>query len=645
MIQIFWIFVIVAVAIALIGGFLKFLRVSASEKLIRIGTDVIVGIIISLDILIILAMFNITGIDMKGLLAFVFLMLTFIGFYRSSGPGVIYVITIFVMVFGYLFTGPYSGYIKTYTKGITAPLDAGIASAKMATHDLFLLITNPQEYIAEKQMKTVHSEESTSYPMGIEFTDISASPDSVFNGRRFYVQAYLENKGGLGANGLTVYAECGDKCYEDDGATIRDNEDKIEKYWKHVYTLGPFVSDLTDKEQFGTTADVTVHMSYIYSTESSLLVNVMDESEINRRLREGTLSFKLGIPVGKISPAMLVLSVGRQPIYSGDRIYLLISIVNKHPDSKVSLLPGTTKLMVKVPKDLFSVSSCDVDSEYVNYSIDTGNVNYTTIKFKFKRSVEISSPNKESSDIKPFYYFTCDLTAKNVKISREGEIYGYLTNFSVDSEKIVGPVVMRSSYLDSSPFSGVCVFNVDGAVEKEKCGCTGSGCKDDDTIPSDCKNNGGSFNSWGMKDSICLEGDSGILLGIHCCKRLAAKKGDYLGQCVKVNLKTFANNLSQEVKNIKYMWIRMDAESHAHCNDDVDIYGCYKSHCESNDWKIIKNNIDGSGPKIVRLSHDDLNKFGDISRLTSIDICTDPDKGSSCDHKIDWIRVLFNSTS
>lgn len=715
---IIWLIVAIAIAIGILAAIIKYVfkQEEAARYASKIAESFIVGLAIGFSTIIILASFEVYKFSFWGIFGFLLITLILISLYKSGGPGVIYMAAIFVLIFGYLFTGPYSGYLKTYIGALRGPLDIAIYNARVAGHDLFLIITNPQEYLAEKQRTQVKLEESVSYPQGIEITSIIALPDSQISGGEFMIQALVENKGGLKAEDLKIKAKCKSLCKlpEDEEVVLNYTKNKTEKYWSGYFSFGPFIAIASKKSDYGKKAEVEVKLSYLYSASSNLVVNVMKEEEINRLLMNHELTFQTSTATSKVSPAVVAISVGRQPLYANRRTPLIISIVNKHLDGKVKLKENLTKLEILIPKSIASGVECSSLEKKKELKCGTTETeNYTSISCNFTKNIEIMPLSKASGGEKNYRYYDCYFipTIKGDAPSRSDVITAKLTNFSIEVSEEGGAILIRGgelypevstdqavtvfrhadfkgykksfnesvSDLTKIPFPGdgswdnrissmiiragcmvtifqdrnyggysktfiaeeedlyipnlkeypkpgggtwndktssiwidcvddnlICASNL---ISKEYCDISGTKCSNDQVDELDCVSEETyRFEDWKNENVVCLaEGDG--------CERA----GQTVGQCIRVNLSL----IEDEIIGI---WIRSRAE----CKNGLDVYGCNKTSCNSDDWKIIRDNNNGN-VSIFKLTSDDLSLVPGIKLL---DICSD-----GCDHKIDWIEV------
>ena len=133
--------------------------------------------------------------------------------------------------------------------------------------------------------------------------------------------------------------------------------------------------------------------------------------------------------------------------------------------------------------------------------------------------------------------------------------------------------------------------NEQNEISKDKCKCSGSGCRDDITIDLDC-NDGG--------DLLCVEGDED-----NCCERLGDTS---LGQCLIWD--------PDGVISVEYITFK----AFASCHDDLDIWIYYPGGSEQ-----IVNNMDGNGVHTVSINRE----------IDRIDFCIDH---GDCDHRFDWIK-------
>lgn len=138
-----------------------------------------------------------------------------------------------------------------------------------------------------------------------------------------------------------------------------------------------------------------------------------------------------------------------------------------------------------------------------------------------------------------------------------------------------------------------------GHLSKLYCGCTGTNCRDDNIIDSDCTNDGGWTGSeW--SEFLCIEGDID-----NCCVRA----GYNLGQCARLSVGDWAYISSITIRGV------------ANCHANLDVYAR-----KSSGWERIANNIDGNGENTVNIE----------DNVLYVDICTDR---GGCDHRLDWVRV------
>jgi hypothetical protein len=180
----------------------------------------------------------------------------------------------------------------------------------------------------------------------------------------------------------------------------------------------------------------------------------------------------------------------------------------------------------------------------------------------------------------------------------------------------------------------VCANQQPGMVSKVFGDCTqGSECTEDNSIDSDCINDG-DYDSISNANAYCLEGD---VMGDSksCVKRL---RDDLMGQCVRVDVTALGLGplkvdrldfrLLSDPKTIWFFTI----------SREFDVYACYEgSDCsEPGSWDCVVNNIENYDPKTYSIPGE---KFND-RKVKLIDLCV---AGGTTDHKLDWVRTIFLS--
>jgi len=353
--------------------------------------------------------------------------------YLAGGPTVIYVFTIFVLMFGYAMAGPYSGYMKQVLWGMAEPISIGVKSLESASHDLWLLMTNPQEYMREQQMRQVRTETPTAYPRGAEFVSINLLPDYVPSNRSFYVQVRVENKGPVDLKHLSLVATPRDRCY---GNEFNFSKESLRVGEQLVYEFGPFIAAAGKQQDIGRRSEVELTLHYCHEANSNLLVTVMSESEVWRRISNREMSFRLEVATAKATPAMIAMSVGEQPLIAGREATLLVSVVNKRPDGRVKLVKGST-LNITLPSDLLRIidprSPCKPSTQAkVNCSASGDTI---TCAWEEGETIE---PSKYTS-------ITCRLLTQPVEISKSGSITATLNGYLFELHQKVGPTIAQSN--------------------------------------------------------------------------------------------------------------------------------------------------------------------------------------------------------
>ncbi len=362
---------LIAIGLWLIASVIYIVGVLLDKRQLQnIGTGGIAGVIIGLITLIMISIFELTWL---GAVVFVISWVILIPLYRSSGMEILYMISIFAIVLGYLFAGPYSGYLKSYTAPLGAPIGMAIDQMWLMSTDLWLMATDPQAYVARQMMSNVRTEKATvDFPKGLEFKKITVLPDAIPSGQEFYLQVYAQNEGEMPAVNAMLSASCaskycciGDACDTSEQTTYyypskTSPPMRVNQHEVILQRLGPFTTKTYKKNDIGKTADVNVTLHYAHSTSSSLMLTVMDDVEISRIMTDpvqGDELFKTIPAVGKNSPGMIAITVGYQPLFSGSNATLIVSVVNKRPKGNV-VLAKDAAMEIKLPAKLGSKLSC-----------------------------------------------------------------------------------------------------------------------------------------------------------------------------------------------------------------------------------------------------------------------------------------------
>jgi len=457
------------IVLEILGGIV---RVPAVIYAKNIFPAIVAGIIVGVDIGILEASLG----EYLGSWMWYFLVilaLIFISLYVSGGPMAIYVPSLLILAFGYVMAGPYSGYVKNAIEGVLEPLGVGMQNLEEVWHDLSLIILNPQQYIAEQRMKQVKMEEPVSYPKGVELKSVNLLPsEGVVSGQIFFVQVRVGNeRDDLKAEKIKVEAVC-------DSRYCREIEDEIYKRTKdELRPLEEFRNEFKFKavassdEDIGRSADVKVTVDYYYTASSNLLVTVMSEEEIERRIYNKELTFRTEVATGKPTPAMIALSVGEQPLYPSKEYPLIVSIVNKRGDAKIVLVPGT-ELNITVPKTIATSLNCTPSEEIslrcTNISLRSpapGHPGYFRFNCTVTKKVEIEEFG--------YYPFVCVLnTTKSgdIGIEKTDIITATLSHYLVAMEETKGPTLQMGGEFVSDILSEE-AFNKAKEVEEQSRHC------------------------------------------------------------------------------------------------------------------------------------------------------------------------------
>lgn len=384
---------LITFAIAVLAALLYVIGIAIGDTTIeRLGHGISAGALSAMMAEIIVLSLELS--DAIGFGAFFLLCLIFFFLYRTGGPGVLYTAAMFVIMFGYLFTGPYSGYLKTYTEKVTEPMGIAVSQLGLVGNDLWLIATDPQGYIEKAEKTAVRSETPTiSYPMGVEFKNIEVMPRDVPANQSFYVRVYAMNEGKMTAS-VVVRASCANKlcCM---GSSCGVSEETIQYYPSltdpkilqpreaiNFRFENPFKAVTYKKTDVGKEAQVNVSLHYAHSTSSRLTVKVMDNLEVQRIMTDpvaGETLFKPEVSVGKNAPGMLALTVGYQPLFENSPNVLIVSIVNKRPKGDV-IVDEKTTIDISVDPSIGNGLDCSANEDFYCSSNDGYNVTCTVTR-------------------------------------------------------------------------------------------------------------------------------------------------------------------------------------------------------------------------------------------------------------------------
>ncbi len=298
-----------------------------------------------------------------GLFFGLFLIAAF-SFYPQGRFSAIVPIAIIVLIFGYASLGPYSGQVREVRDQTVLPLKMVWTQLKGTGEYVWLLATNPTEWYARQQMQNVRSESPLDQPKGVEITDIQLSPPTVPANQDFFVYLVIENKGEQTAKSIKVSAGCENSEY----CTLKEvpvdyqTELKSGQGDRLQYKFTALGRKSTGRSAEGVFAKPIVNVSYIYSTNSSLSVELATRSEIERRQlsSEGGKENRYFYPqvaYGIAQPAQLSLNVGPQPLEEGKTATMVAAVLNARTDGTVVLEP-TTAISINLPEVVGSGLSC-----------------------------------------------------------------------------------------------------------------------------------------------------------------------------------------------------------------------------------------------------------------------------------------------
>lgn len=297
-----------------------------------------------------------------------FLLALFIGafqFYQSGGFQAVLVVTLIVMLFGWVALGPYSFVWTEVKEQIKAPLKLIWRAAKDAFINVWLLATDPTEFYKRQQIQNARPDRPISFAEGIEVVGITTDLASVPANERFDVLATLRNNADKPVMLESVQISCNKWCtptsemgigndkfvratMQNNNVVLFEAKDNVEftQGESDIFRFSPIKAEtLTGREAETRIATTTVNVSYLASTSSILQVEVIDDAEWKRRTINNPDVFKPVPAKAKTSPAQLALNVGPQPIVAQSESIrqnrLLVSVSNTRSDGDVILRRGT----------------------------------------------------------------------------------------------------------------------------------------------------------------------------------------------------------------------------------------------------------------------------------------------------------------
>lgn len=414
-------------------------RTTKAKELENVAIAIICGLMIPLDVMIVLASFDIyPGFSAPFILGWLLSTFFLLGFYYYGGPQIIYSISILCIIFGYLFTGPYSGYIKHYFEQVKAPLKVGYRLFSISFNDMILMLTNPQEYIRQQQMKAIKTEAQYTQPKGVELSNIIFYPPEVPSYQKFYVDIRAENLGNMRAENITLIASCvKKKCEESYNYSIN----KLEKFEAFIQRVGPFIAK---EEKIGERVDLNIILRSQYSAKSTLIVEVRNEEEIRRIITDPVKRYELFknvVATGIPSPAMLALSVGEQPLLNSSTQVLTVSIVNKRiGEDEFIILPKGARINITLPNTIGSGLNCSAIG--ISCSIKEKRENKDFVSCEVEQEIRIPPMEFNKHPI------VCEFISSNItpeQIKRSDAITAELSGYIFEIKVKKGPIIMQTS--------------------------------------------------------------------------------------------------------------------------------------------------------------------------------------------------------
>ena len=417
-------------------------------------------------------------------------------FYQTGGWKIVMQVGILILVFSYIALGPYHAYYDQAITQIKGPIEIAYKQVSNAVTDVWLLVTNPTEWYARQQLVNVRPERPLDYPKGVEFGSIEAMPPSVPQGQQFAMMSVIKNDGTMDANDVVISYSCnswcdsrgvnkgskeeldkmlaterGDKKIEEildketldilrkgDGTSIYI-QSELRRGESHVVTLSPLVASVFPQDRGLTNfAKVGINVSYAYSTNSTLQVDIISGSELRKRFSAGQTVFAPVLAVDKGTPARLSLNVGPQPLKEGTDQLLLVSVSNTRDKSRV-VLPRGTNIIISLPNEVGTDLACGDQNTLAKEGETYYRNGYNTLVYK----VEPSDPTQNSIEILPYEFnsifaFLCSFKASGVGdgVAKSGFVTAEMPRyiFKVEQTKDV-PITPRLGVL-YDPFENVC---------------------------------------------------------------------------------------------------------------------------------------------------------------------------------------------
>ncbi|MFA4820011.1 MAG: alpha/beta hydrolase-fold protein [Candidatus Aenigmatarchaeota archaeon] len=403
-------------------------------------------------------------------------------FYQTGGWKTVLQGGVIVLIFAYAALGPYSAYYQQALDQVKTPVEIAYRAVSNAISDVWLLATNPTAWYARQQLVNVRPEHPIDFPKGIEVTMLEALPPSVPGGMEFALTAVIKNDGSIKepAKDIILSLGCNQWCDSNNAKPSESRNIISLGSGRSAYNITPVSGKMergdavsmnvrgfialgqSGREGETRLADVLFNMSYRYSTSSSLFVEVMNQSEVNRRIQNNENIFKNVIAVTKSSPAQLSLNVGPQPLMANQRSLLLVSVSNTRDESKI-FMPRGTKINITMPSS-------------VGYGLQCGNSHVTNNPAtEGKEVVEYTVP--EDITVLPYEFrsifaFLCDFTAADVDDVKTDLVTAEMPDYTfVLTKKKQIPITPQIGIL-FNPYESECNKCGQGAFER----CTPDDC-------------------------------------------------------------------------------------------------------------------------------------------------------------------------
>ena len=286
-----------------------------------------------------------------GMLLILFIFI-FYEIYDKSGFNGVFVVSLIFILIGYMFVGPYSGMVRASAREAAAPIKEGVKVVFKTARDFAIMALYPDRWREIQEQRNAKPDNKGVSNKGLEITGFHVMPTPIRKGTQFSVVNTIENKGEHTADFINVALRCNKNCETNtEGKAFAMISNPVKKRlrsgagetirWGKINATGPAREYI----------ELGFSLSYAYPSSSILETQIMADSEIERRQLQEGMQFTPKAATSKPGPAQISLNVGPQPLQSGQRVDLLISVLNSRRDGNV-ILPKDTTFTVNIPDSL-----------------------------------------------------------------------------------------------------------------------------------------------------------------------------------------------------------------------------------------------------------------------------------------------------